>query len=280
MDEDYQGKIALVTGAGSGIGRCITNELAARGATVVATDYDADTAAETAAANGDSVTSGQLDVTDPAAFAAAVGAAVDDHGRIDLVFNNAGIGGVPSEARFLEAKHWDHVIDVNVRGVINGVSAAYPTMIEQGDGHIVNTASMAGLAPVPGATPYSATKHAVVGLSLSLRAEASSYGVRVSALCPAALETPILDIRPEPELEAEPGYWIPDLRRYLGRVGGVADPADFAQYALDQVAKNKGTIVFGRTARVIARLYRAMPGAVAAMSTREFERERKRIVDG
>jgi NAD(P)-dependent dehydrogenase (short-subunit alcohol dehydrogenase family) len=280
MDGDYQGKIAFVTGAGSGIGRCLTNELASRGATVVASDYDADSAAETSAAHGDSVTSTRLDVTDPAAFAAAIGSVVDQHGRIDLVFNNAGITGVPSEVRFLEAKHWDHVIDVNIRGVINGVTAAYPTMIEQGDGHIVNTASMAGLAPVPMLAAYSMTKHAVVGLSLSLRSEAAGYGVRVSALCPGALETPILDVRPEPELEDVPGYWVPDARRYLGRLTGVSDPDDFARYALDQVAKNKATVVFGRRVRLLHRAYRALPGAAAVGSTRDFERERKQALGG
>ncbi len=278
MDERYRGKIAFVTGAGSGIGRCVTAELASRGATVVASDVDGDAAAQTAAAHGESVTSARLDVTDPAAFAAAIESAVDEHGRIDLVFNNAGVTGVPSEVRFLDAKHWDHVIDVNVRGVINGVTAAYPTMIEQGDGHIVNTASLAGLAPVPMLTAYATTKHAVVGLSLSLRSEAAGYGVRVSALCPSALETPILDIRPEPELEHARGYWIPDARRYLGRLAGVADPRHFARYALDQIAKNKGTIVFGRRARVLHRAYRALPAAAAAGNRKDFERERKRAL--
>lgn len=278
MDTDYTGKVALVTGAGSGIGRCLTNELASRGAVVVASDSDVDSATETAAAHGESVTAVRLDVTDAEAFATAVGSVIDEHGRIDLVFNNAGIGGVPSEVRFLDTEHWESVIDVNIRGVINGVTAAYRTMIEQGDGHIVNTASAAGLVPAPMLTPYSMTKHAVVGLSLSLRSEAAGHGVRVSVLCPGALETPILDVTPDPDLAKVPGYWIPDLRRYLGRLAGICDPGDFARYALDRVAENKATIVFGRRARFLCRAYRALPRAAAAGATRDFERERERVL--
>src|SRR5207248_6593438 len=114
------------------------------------------------------------------------------HGRLDLMVNNAGIG-IGGETRELLLAHWDRIIDVNLRGVVHGVHAAYPVMIEQGSGHIVNTASLAGLLPSPGATPYAMTKHAVVGLSLSLRGEAAAYGVRVTAVCPGVVETPILD---------------------------------------------------------------------------------------
>ena len=90
-------------------------------------------------------------------------------------------------------QHWDRIIDINIRGVIHGVHAVYPGMVARGSGHIINTASVAGLAPAPLLVPYATTKHAVVGLSISLRAEAAAYGVKVSVLCPSAIETPILD---------------------------------------------------------------------------------------
>src|SRR5439155_13844601 len=88
---------------------------------------------------------------------------------------------------------WHKVFDVNLRGVVNGVQAAYPVMLRQGFGHIVNTASVAGLLPTPTIVSYCAAKHAVVGLSTSLRVEAAEAGVRVSVLCPGAIKTPILE---------------------------------------------------------------------------------------
>ena len=116
-------------------------------------------------------------------FAVLVEEIIERDGRLDLLLNNAGIsiGGPTHE--FTEA-HWNRIIDVNFRGVVNGVTAAYPLMIEQGWGHIVNTASGTGLVSLPFVAAYSATKHAVVGLSTALRPEAARYGVRVSVLCP------------------------------------------------------------------------------------------------
>ena len=113
-------------------------------------------------------------------------------GRLDLMFNNAGItwGG---DTELLTLDQWNAIIDVNIRGVVHGVAAAYPLMVRQGHGHIVNTASMAGLAAAGQITSYVMTKHAVVGLSLALRSEAAGRGVGVLAVCPTAVETPILD---------------------------------------------------------------------------------------
>ncbi len=184
------GKQALVTGAGSGIGAALCRALAGAGAEVVCTDIDEDAAARTAAALG--ARSARLDVTDAAAVQAAVDGVVERAGQLDLMFNNAGIvwGG---DTELLTLEQWNAIIDINVRGVVHGVAAAYPQMIRQGHGHIVNTASMAGLAAAGQLTSYVMTKHAVVGLSMALRSEAAAHGVGVLAVCPAAVETPILD---------------------------------------------------------------------------------------
>ena len=108
------------------------------------------------------------------------------------MFNNAGIawGG---DTELLTLDQWNAIIDVNIRGVVHGVTAAYPVMLRQGHGHIVNTASMAGLTAAGQITSYVMTKHAIVGLSLALRSEAVPRGVGVLAVCPGAVETPILD---------------------------------------------------------------------------------------
>ncbi|MGB8501782.1 SDR family oxidoreductase, partial [Mycobacterium sp.] len=183
----FSGKQALVTGAGSGIGAALSRALVAAGADVVCTDIDADAAERTAhvSTGPGTATSGRLDVTDAAAVQAAVDDVVSRTGRLDLMLNNAGIvwGG---DTELLTLDQWDTIIDVNIRGVVHGIAAAYPVMIRQGHGDIVNTASMAGLVPAGRLTSYAMTKHAVVGLSLALRSEAAARGVDVLVVCPGA----------------------------------------------------------------------------------------------
>jgi NAD(P)-dependent dehydrogenase (short-subunit alcohol dehydrogenase family) len=196
-----RGRVAFVTGGASGIGRALCGALVARGASVVVADINASGAAavarELSARGPGSATSLSLDVADAVGFEHAVGGAHADAGRLDLLFNNAGIGiGGPVEE--LTPAHWERALDVNLRGVIHGVQAAYPLMLRQRFGHIVNTASLAGLLPFPLGVPYAMTKHAVVGLSVSLRCEAKTYGVRVSAVCPGVIDTPILDAEGHP----------------------------------------------------------------------------------
>lgn len=278
MTIDYEGAVAWVTGAGSGIGRSLCGALADRGATVVATDLDADSVEATSAVNPESVIARRLDVSDAAAVAESIRATVHDLGRIDLVFNNAGIVGPPGEYRLVQPRDWDAIVDVNLRGVINGVSAAYPIMIEQGRGHIVNTASAAGLVPTAGVVAYSTTKHAVVGLSRSLRIEAAVYGIGVTALCPGALETPILELAPPPDLEAHDDFWMADTRKLFKRSTGIKDPDEFARYALDRIAGNAATVVYGRRTRALATIARLSPGLIDRASRFGYARERKRHV--
>jgi NAD(P)-dependent dehydrogenase (short-subunit alcohol dehydrogenase family) len=186
----FEGKQAIVTGAGSGIGAALCRALVAVGADVFCTDVDGEAAAHTAVPLG--ARSARLDVTDAAAVQSAVDEVADRAGRLDLMFNNAGItwGG---DTELLTLDQWNAIIDVNIRGVVHGVAAAYPLMVRQGYGHIVNTASMAGLAAAGQITSYVMSKHAVVGLSLALRSEAAGRSVGVLAVCPTAVETPILD---------------------------------------------------------------------------------------
>ena len=133
----------------------------------------------------------ELDVRSYPSFERAVAEAVQQSGRIDYLFNNAGIV-VGGEIDSYTLDDWNDVFDVNLRGVVHGIQAAYPIMIGQHSGHIVNTASMAGLITTPGQASYTATKHAVVALSKTLRVEAERHGVQVSVLCPGVIRTPIL----------------------------------------------------------------------------------------
>ena len=146
-------RIAIITGAASGIGRALARALVLRGDTVVVADIDGDGAERVAgglARQGPgAATPAALDVRDAAAVAALVRSTYDSHGRLDVMVNNAGIA-IGGEAYELLLAHWDRAIDVNLRGVVHGVQAVYPIMVRQRSGHIVNTASLAGLLPAPG----------------------------------------------------------------------------------------------------------------------------------
>ncbi len=265
-------RIAIVTGAASGIGQALATALVARGDTVVVADIDGDAAGRVAgelARHGPgAATPAVVDVRDAGAVRALVDQARDTHGRLDLMVNNAGIG-VGGEARELVLAHWDRVIDVNLRGVVHGVHAAYPVMIEQGSGHIVNTASLAGLLPSPGLTPYAMTKHAVVGLSLSLRAEAAAYGVRVTAVCPGVVDTPILDKAgpddlPKPALSGH----TREVFRHLQPRFYAADR--LAQDVLRGIDRNAALVIAPASARVAWYLWRYAPLAVTRMAARQL----------
>ena len=171
-----------------------------------------------------------------------------------------------------QIEDWDSVLNVNLHGVVNGVQAAYPVMLSQGYGHIVNTASMAGLLPMPTAVSYAATKHAVVGLSKSLRVEAASYGVRVSVLCPGFIRTPILhggkygkNLQPIP-LEVQEEF----IRKYRPM-----DPARFAEKVLDALARNKALIIVPGWWRLFWWLSRLSPSLELALAQRSYRSVRK-----
>ncbi|MBA3301411.1 MAG: SDR family NAD(P)-dependent oxidoreductase [Thermoleophilaceae bacterium] len=192
--EGLAGKVAVVTGAGSGIGRATALRLAREGAAVHAADLDGQSATDVADAiesAGGNANAHTLDVTDAEAVGALADSLFAAGGRVDILHNNAGVGqGGATEDVTLEL--WRAVVEVNLMGVIHGVHAFGPRMLAQpGGAHIVNTASAAGLTPIPSLVPYATTKHAVVGLSESLNAEWSPRGVRVTALCPGIINTHI-----------------------------------------------------------------------------------------
>jgi NAD(P)-dependent dehydrogenase (short-subunit alcohol dehydrogenase family) len=269
MTGHFTGKQAIVTGAGSGIGAALCRALVAAGADVVCTDIDGGAAQRTAAAlTGPGVARwARLDVTDAAAVSAAVDGVVERAGRLDLMFNNAGIawGG---DTELLTLQQWNAIIDVNIRGVVHGVVAAYPLMVRQGHGQIVNTASMAGLAAAGQITSYVMTKHAVVGLSLALRSEAAGRGVGVLAVCPAAVDTPMLD-------KGAVGGFVG--RDYYLKGQGISTPYDpdrLARDTLVAIERNKALLVVPRQARAAWLFARLAPGLMQRMAIRFVERQR------
>ncbi|GLZ05713.1 short-chain dehydrogenase [Actinomadura sp. NBRC 104412] len=262
--------VAVVTGGASGIGRAIATALVARGDTVLVTDIDADGAHRVAdrlnTLGRGKAAAAALDVTDAAAVAATYQGVRDEHRRLDLVFNNAGIavGGLAEE---LTLDHWNRAIDINLKGVVHGVHAAYPIMLEQGSGHIVNTASLAGLVPMPAGIPYTATKHAVVGLSLGLRAEAAGRGVKVSVVCPGFVDTPLLvNVNPGlPETRLS-GDAKADIARAAPRL---YTPEKLARDIMRGVRRNQALIVAPANGRAAWRAARLNP-ALAVRAARLF----------
>jgi NAD(P)-dependent dehydrogenase (short-subunit alcohol dehydrogenase family) len=277
----FVGATAVVTGGASGIGRALAIELVARGACVVLADIDGEGAERAArelvsAGTGGSATGCFLDVRDQAAFRSLVDD-VAERGGLDLLFNNAGISiGGPSHE--LTSAHWDRIIDVNLRGVVNGVLAAYPRMVASGHGCIVNTASGAGLVAPPFVTAYAATKHAVVGLSTGLRPEAALHGVRVIALCPGSVETAILDRPPDGDLPTTASATV-TAREYLRTVGQRPIAADrFATLALDQIARNRGVIVVPASAKSLWYLHRLSPRLMDPVGRAVASRVQRKLV--
>ena len=189
----FSGAVAIVTGGASGIGRALSRALVKLDCEVVVVDLRSEPAEEVIQGirKEGSASFIRADVSDFTAMDRAVKTTIQGAGRLDYMFNNAGIG-IGLDVRDHTIEDWHRIVDVNLKGVINGIQAAYSIMINQGFGHIVNTSSMGGLKPTPGIVSYAATKAAIFQISRSLRIEAQEYGVRVSVLCPGVIQTPIM----------------------------------------------------------------------------------------
>src|SRR5882757_9627329 len=164
MRDPYPGAVVVVTGAASGIGAALVTALGSRGADVVATDVNAEALDALAGSVAGRVSTAVLDVAEDGAVGWLLEGVAAKHGRLDFVFNNAGIvAGGDFDLTYEDV--WRRVVDVNLWGVVNGTRAAYALMLRQGSGHIVNTSSSAGVMPVAQSVAYATTKHAVMGLS-------------------------------------------------------------------------------------------------------------------
>ena len=266
-------QVAIVTGGGSGIGAGLCGELARRGVRVVVADIrgaDAERVAAEITASGGQAESRPVDVSDEAAVRLLVTETAAAYGRLDYLFNNAGIA-IGGDARDLKLEHWNQVLDVDLYGVLHGCLAAYPVMARQGFGHIVNTSSPIAFFPDPGNGPYCTAKHALIGLSLTLRLEGADLGVRVSVVCPGFVRSNIYQNARVVNMQALSGR---ERERAAGAPARMMSAEHAARVILDGVARNQGLIVFPAGMRWLRRLYTVVPGLLNRELQRRWYRRR------
>lgn len=267
----FKDKVAFITGAASGIGKALAQELSRRGAKVVLTDVNQEmlqTTTDDIKASGGQVSNQVLDVTDYEEFKRQIKETAETHGRLDYLFNNAGIA-IAAEMRDLEVEHWRKVIDVDLHGVFHGSLVAYKLMIKQGFGHIVNLSSIEGMIPFPANAPYVASKYAVLGLSQTMWVEGAGLGVKTSAVCPGFIRTPIFDVSPMINIDREK---IMAQYTTIERLGISAEKC--ARIILKGVAGNRPVIPVSGLAQAIWRLCRLFPISIMKYVRKDFDKWR------
>jgi NAD(P)-dependent dehydrogenase (short-subunit alcohol dehydrogenase family) len=273
----FSGKVAAVTGAASGIGRALAVALARRGCEVAISDVDAQGLAQTAAlALGAKVSSQRVDVSrgeDLTAWAAEV---VRAHGKVNLIFNNAGVSYAGTVLGTDEAQ-FRRVLDVDFWGVVNGTRAFLPLLEASGDGHVVNISSIFGIVAFPGQSAYNAAKFAVRGFTEALRIELELAGSPVSASCvhPGGVKTNIVRASTFHPSLATLGLKVERAGSDFEKTFRTT-PDQAAEAILRGVAKNARRILVGGDARLLDLLQRWFPGSYHAVLVRATRREARK----
>ncbi|MFA5079257.1 MAG: SDR family oxidoreductase [Dehalococcoidia bacterium] len=260
----FKNKVAIITGAGSGIGKGLAEELASRGAYMVISDINTERVqrvADDIVRSDGNVNALELDVSDYTAVKKMIDNTVATHGRIDYVFNNAGIA-IGGPAKDFSIDDWRNVINVNLNGVVYGVAVAYPIMVNQGFGHIINTASIGGLAPLLGIASYVTSKYGVVGLSNALRIEGAHHGVKVSVVCPGYVRTSIFNDSKNINIDRQ------NLKPFPDRMGVTSE--ECAKMILSGVERNDAFIVVTAFAKFLWALNRISPDLVIGIMKRQY----------
>lgn len=240
---EFEGKIALVTGAGSGIGRVTAQAFAKEGATVVVSDINEQGGAETIQSIAEAGGKAIFVKTNVAVFEEVeqlIHTIVEQFGRLDIAINNAGIGGIPARTIDMSLESWDKVMAVNATGVFYCMKLEIKQMLAQGGGVIVNTASIAGLRGLPNNLAYVASKHAVVGMTKTAAMEYARNNIRVNALCPVFTVTPLFN----PEAMDKMSAGLSDKLKSNVPMKRFADPIEMANTTL-WLCSDKASFVTG-----------------------------------
>jgi NAD(P)-dependent dehydrogenase (short-subunit alcohol dehydrogenase family) len=247
----FEGKVALVTGGGSGIGRATSLAFASEGAKVVIDDINIQGGEETVqlvkSAGGEAVFV-KADVSKAAEAEAMVQKAVDTYGRLDCAYNNAGVGEPLKRVHKTSEDNWDRLMATNLKGVYLCMKYEIPHMLKQGKGAIVNTASLAGLKGLSGQAAYVASKHGVVGLTKSAAIEYATLGIRINCICPGVINTPLIAPNMKDRPHVEKGYIDMEPIGRLGKPEEIASAvlwlcSDEASFAIGSIFSVDGGVV-------------------------------------
>lgn len=235
-----EGRVAVITGGASGMGAATVRTFVEEGARVVIADLDEERGAVLAKELGDAAAFQRTDVTAEADVAAAIARAGDEWGSLDVLFNNAGFGGARGPLESISEDDFDITFDVLLKSVFFGIKHAAPVMKAQGRGSIINTASVAGLQAGEAPHLYSVAKAGVIHLTKTAALELGEHGVRVNAICPGVITTPLAVGRPHPTDEQ-----FAKFRERVGRyqpIGRVGEPTDIAYAALYLASDGAGFV--------------------------------------
>ncbi|MCX4246736.1 SDR family NAD(P)-dependent oxidoreductase [Paraliomyxa miuraensis] len=278
--KSFANKVAAITGAGSGIGRALAYELCAAGAEVALCDVNEDGLEQTVARCrelGAKVTHARVDVADREAVYAWADRVVADHGRVNLIFNNAGVAlGCTLEGVDYDDFEW--IMNINFWGVVYGTKAFLPHLRASGDGHVINTSSVFGLIAVAGNGTYNATKFAVRGFTEALRQELEITGAPVSATCvhPGGIKTNIVKAARYHESTAALVGGDIEANKVNFEKSFITKPETAAKVILDAVRRNRRRVLVGPDARVIDWVQRTLPSAYQYLSMAVARRQGKR----
>ena len=248
--QGFAGKVAVVTGAGSGIGQALAIELARSGAKLAISDVDTEGLAATEerlAAIGAPVKADRLDVTEREAFAVYADAVAEHFGRVNQIYNNAGIA-FAGDVEASQFKDIERVMDVDFWGVVNGTKVFLPHLIASGDGHVINISSVFGLFSVPGQAAYNAAKFAVRGFTEALRQEmmVAGHAVKVTTVHPGGIKTAIVR-----NMETVEGLDKDELAQTFDKKLASTSPQKAAQIILDGVRRNRARVLVGPDAKAL-----------------------------